>query len=117
MSVVHLPPGGSARLVLGADFDSGGGDVLLLELDEALLEEALRCGLVLKGAPDEGAVLCGGGRTFSLRAVGTSNTLLLVPPPADGGAEFAPPAAPYETPGGGAGGAGGSRLRCPTRRA
>jgi sister chromatid cohesion protein DCC1 len=39
--------------------------------------------LVIKGKPDEEAVLCTNTQTYAVRLAMSSNTLLLVPPPPD----------------------------------
>ena len=83
---LRLPAGASAKLLLSDAFSSN--SVQLLQLDEPLLQEALRTGLVLKGASDEEAVLCTATRTFAVKQVETSNTLLLIPPLARGLADL-----------------------------
>jgi len=84
---LRLPLGASAQLTYAADFASA--RLHLLECDEATLQEILSVGVVVKGAPEEEAVLCTKERSYAVKAVQTSNTLLLVPPPAT-----ASPAAP-----------------------
>ncbi|QCD95508.1 sister chromatid cohesion protein DCC1 [Vigna unguiculata] len=55
-------------------------DLLLLELDEKLLPDVLHERVVLRGQPDEDAVLCTQSRTYAMKFVGTSNSVLLIPP-------------------------------------
>ena len=76
-AVLGLSLGTRSRLVFGAGFSSE--RVLLLEVSEAQLSEILAEGVVVKGAPEEEAVLCTSSRTFLLKQVETSNSLLLVP--------------------------------------
>eukprot|EP00850_Spirogloea_muscicola_P004973 SM000022S07187 [mRNA] locus=s22:404176:405880:+ [translate_table: standard] len=65
-------------LAYGAGF--GCEELQLLEADGELLDELLHNGLAVKGAPEEEAVACSTTRTYALKAVGTTNTVLLLPP-------------------------------------
>eukprot|EP00850_Spirogloea_muscicola_P026715 SM009661S24930 [mRNA] locus=s9661:6:457:- [translate_table: standard] len=79
-----LPPasagahGHCLTLAYGAGF--GCEELQLLEADGELLDELLHNGLAVKGAPEEEAVACSPRRTYALKAVGTTNTVLLLPP-------------------------------------
>ncbi|XWS74708.1 hypothetical protein CRYUN_Cryun01aG0020900 [Craigia yunnanensis] len=55
-------------------------DLILLELDEKLLEDVLHQRVTLRGQLDEDAVLCTKSKTYSVKFVGTSNSVFLVPP-------------------------------------
>ncbi|XVF41378.1 hypothetical protein PTKIN_Ptkin01aG0275600 [Pterospermum kingtungense] len=55
-------------------------DLILLELDEKLLPDVLHQRVTLRGQPDEDAVLCTKSKTYSVKFVGTSNSVFLVPP-------------------------------------
>lgn len=55
-------------------------DILLLELDEKLLPDILNERVTLRGHPDEDAVLCTQSKTYSVKFVGTSNSVFLIPP-------------------------------------
>lgn len=55
-------------------------DLILLELDEKLLPDVLHQRVSLRGQPDEDAVLCTQSKTFSIKFVGTSNSVFLIPP-------------------------------------
>ena len=73
-----LAAGATARLSYGANFTHE--KLQLLEVDEELLQEIISTGVVIKGAPADEAVLCTASKTYSLKQVETSNTLLLIPP-------------------------------------
>ncbi|CAH9075666.1 unnamed protein product, partial [Cuscuta epithymum] len=53
-------------------------DLMLLELDENLLPEFLHQSVTLRGQPNEDAVLCTQSKTYALKFVGTSNSVLLI---------------------------------------
>ena len=75
-----LKPGEPANFVYARDFDAN--EVELLELPPDLLEK-IQSGeesLSFKGAPDDEAVLCTSDRTFLVKRVETSNTLLVMQP-------------------------------------
>ncbi|KAF7154607.1 hypothetical protein RHSIM_Rhsim01G0145000 [Rhododendron simsii] len=55
-------------------------DLILLELDEKLLRDVLQDRVTLRGQPDEDAVLCTRSKTYAVKFVGTSNSVLLIPP-------------------------------------
>ncbi|GLC39275.1 hypothetical protein PLESTB_001648800 [Pleodorina starrii] len=63
-------------------FASGGvrSDLRLLEVDEKLLEEIMRQGVVIKGGEDDEAVLVTSCRTYGMKLVETTNLQLLVGP-------------------------------------
>ena len=74
-----LKPGEPANFVYARDFDAN--EVELLELPDLL--EKIQSGeesLSFKGAPDDEAVLCTSDRTFLVKRVETSNTLLVMQP-------------------------------------
>jgi len=75
---LHLEAGASTRLSYGPNFTAE--KLQLLEVDEELLQEIIASGVVIKGAPADEAVLCTASKTFVLKQVETSNTLLLIPP-------------------------------------
>jgi hypothetical protein len=75
---LKLPVGASAQLSYGPRFSRDA--LTLLEVDEETLKEIVARGVVIKGAPAQEAVLCTAHKTFALKQVETSNTLLLVPP-------------------------------------
>lgn len=54
-------------------------DLVLLELDEKLLPDVLYQRVTLRGQPDEDAVFCTKSKTYSVKLVGTSNSVFLVP--------------------------------------
>ncbi|OQR67251.1 sister chromatid cohesion protein DCC1-like [Tropilaelaps mercedesae] len=54
-------------------------DVLLIEVDAHLLEEAKGGGIIIRGDPDDELVLCTGTQTYSVREAEISNSLLVVP--------------------------------------
>ncbi|CAI5940449.1 unnamed protein product [Closterium sp. NIES-64] len=84
----------------GGGAGSDGGELKLLEVDESMLAELLRDGLVIKGTPEEGdeAVLCTRSSTFALKLVTTTNLLLLVPPHDENTPEKTPEETPEKTP-------------------
>ncbi|XP_027348526.1 sister chromatid cohesion protein DCC1 [Abrus precatorius] len=75
----HLSPGSSISVAyhpLFGPYD----DLVLLEIDEKLLPDVLCERVVLRGQPDEDAVLCTQSKTYAIKFVGTSNSVLLIPP-------------------------------------
>jgi sister chromatid cohesion protein DCC1 len=75
-----LKDGEEANLVLGAGFERE--EVELMELPPELLAVIEEGGeMAFKGAPDEEAVLCTRDKTYAVKRVETSNTLLLLQPP------------------------------------
>ncbi|KAK3433872.1 hypothetical protein EUGRSUZ_D01150 [Eucalyptus grandis] len=54
-------------------------DLILLELDEKLLDDVIHQRVFLRGHPDENAVLCTQSKTYAVKFVGTSNSVLLIP--------------------------------------
>ncbi|RDX75611.1 Sister chromatid cohesion protein DCC1 [Mucuna pruriens] len=75
----HISPGSSISVTYHPLFGPN-DDLLLLELDEKLLPDVLHERVVLRGKPDEDAVLCTQSKTYAMKFVGTSNSVLLVPP-------------------------------------
>lgn len=77
----NLAEGEEANLVYGNEFDQN--EVELLELSPELLAlvESGEQQLCFKGGPDDEAVLCTKDKTFLVKRVETSNTLLLMQPP------------------------------------
>eukprot|EP00250_Pteridium_aquilinum_P006628 c16506_g1_i1 orf=104-1282(-) len=59
----------------------GSEDVKLLEVDEAILQEILDCGVAIRGGLNDEAVLCTSSHTYAIKFVMTSNTVLVMPPP------------------------------------
>ncbi|KAI9092988.1 hypothetical protein K1719_027511 [Acacia pycnantha] len=78
-SLLHLSPGSSISLAYHPLFGPH-DDLIFLDLDEKLLPEVLHGRVVLRGQPDEDAVLCTPSKTYSIKFVGTSNSVFLVPP-------------------------------------
>lgn len=76
-----LAEGEEANLVYGSAFDHN--EVELVELGPELLAlvESGEQRLCFKGGPDDEAVLCTVDKTFLVKRVETSNTLLLIQPP------------------------------------
>ncbi|XP_022657100.1 sister chromatid cohesion protein DCC1-like [Varroa destructor] len=54
-------------------------DLLLLEVDSHILEEAKKLGVIIRGDLEDELVLCTGSRTYSVREAEISNSLLVVP--------------------------------------
>lgn len=75
----YMSPGSSISVAYHPRFGPY-DDLLLLELDEKLLPDVLHERMVLRGQPDEDAVLCTESKTYAMKFVGTSNSVLLVPP-------------------------------------
>ncbi|XP_059633770.1 uncharacterized protein LOC132276383 [Cornus florida] len=91
MKQSHLGSGGAAEAVLNLQPNSSisiayhpvfgpHSDLILLELDEKLLPDVLHQRVTLRGQPDEEAVLCTQSKTYAIKFVGTSNSVLLIPP-------------------------------------
>ncbi|XP_061337225.1 uncharacterized protein LOC133284251 [Gastrolobium bilobum] len=78
-AIKNLSPGSSISVAYHPLFGPH-DDLILLELDEKLLPDVLHERVVLRGQPDEDAVLCTQSKTYAMKFVGTSNSVLLVPP-------------------------------------
>ncbi|KAK7256276.1 hypothetical protein RIF29_29717 [Crotalaria pallida] len=78
-ALLNLSPGSSISVAYHPVFGPH-DDLVLLELDEKLLPDVLNERVVLRGQPDEDAVLCTPSKTYAMKFVGTSNSVLLVPP-------------------------------------
>ncbi|CAN6297087.1 unnamed protein product [Urochloa humidicola] len=55
-------------------------DIVLLEADDDILPDLLHGRVTIRGRPDEEAVLCTPSATYSMKFVGTSNSVFLIPP-------------------------------------
>lgn len=78
-ALLHLSPGSSVSVAYHPLFGPH-DDLIFLELDEKLVPEFLHERVVVRGQPDEDAVLCTQSKTYSVKFVGTSNSVFLVPP-------------------------------------
>ncbi|KAF4388160.1 hypothetical protein G4B88_021856 [Cannabis sativa] len=77
--VLNLQPSSSVTISYHPLFGSH-DDIMLLELDEKLLPDTLSQRVVVRGQPDQDAVLCTKSKTYAMKFVGTSNSVLLIPP-------------------------------------
>ncbi|XP_058761743.1 uncharacterized protein LOC131635153 [Vicia villosa] len=75
----NMPPGSSISIAYHPNFGPH-DDLIVLELDEKLIPDVLNERMVLRGQPDEDVVLCTQTKTYAMKFVGTSNSVLLVPP-------------------------------------
>ncbi|TKV90244.1 hypothetical protein SEVIR_9G015900v4 [Setaria viridis] len=55
-------------------------DIVLVEAADDLLPDLLQGRVTIRGRPDEEAVLCTPSATYSMKFVGTSNSMFLIPP-------------------------------------
>lgn len=78
-AVLNLQPSSSISIAYHPLFGPH-DDLILLELDGKLLPDVLQQRITLRGQPDEDAVLCTGSKTYAVKFVGTSNSVLLIPP-------------------------------------
>ncbi|KAI8023226.1 Sister chromatid cohesion protein DCC1 [Camellia lanceoleosa] len=78
-AVLSLQPTSSVSIAYHSLFGPH-DDLILLELDEKLLPDVLDHRVTIRGQPDEDAVLCTQSRTYAVKFVGTSNSVLLIPP-------------------------------------
>ncbi|KAE9592161.1 putative sister chromatid cohesion protein Dcc1 [Lupinus albus] len=78
-ALLHLSPGSSISVAYHPVFGTH-DNIILLELDEKLLPDVLNERVTVRGQPDEDAVLCTPSKTYAMKFVGTSNSVLLVPP-------------------------------------
>ncbi|KAF7844964.1 sister chromatid cohesion protein DCC1 [Senna tora] len=78
-ALLDLPPGSSISIAYHPLFGPH-DDLIFLELDEKLIPEVLHERTVLRGQPDEDTVFCTQSKTYSVKFVGTSNSVFLVPP-------------------------------------
>ncbi|XP_012568768.2 uncharacterized protein [Cicer arietinum] len=75
----HMSPGSNISIAYHPNFGPH-DDLIILELDDKLLPDVLGERVVLRGQPEEDAVLCTQSKTYGMKFVGTSNSVLLVPP-------------------------------------
>ncbi|PON56733.1 Sister chromatid cohesion protein Dcc [Parasponia andersonii] len=78
-AVLNLQPSASVTISYHPLFGSH-DDIMLLELDEKFLPDILNQRVVVRGQPDEDAVLCTQSKTYAIKFVGTSNSVFLIPP-------------------------------------
>ncbi|KAL3537148.1 hypothetical protein ACH5RR_000514 [Cinchona calisaya] len=77
--VLCLQPSSSISIAYHPSFGPH-DDLMLLEVDEKLLSDILDQKVTLRGQPNEDAVLCTPSKTYVVKFVGTSNSVLLIPP-------------------------------------
>ncbi|KAL1314868.1 uncharacterized protein [Arachis hypogaea] len=78
-ALLHMSPGSAVSVAYHPLFGPH-DDLIVLELDDKLLPDVLHERVVIRGLPDEDAVLCTQSKTFAMKFVGTSNSVLLIPP-------------------------------------
>ncbi|KZV52344.1 hypothetical protein F511_32162 [Dorcoceras hygrometricum] len=78
-AVLGLQPNSSISVAYNSLFGPH-DDLILLELDDKLVPEVIHERVVLRGQPDEDAVLCTDTKTYAIKFVGTSNSVFLIPP-------------------------------------
>ncbi|CAA2993080.1 sister chromatid cohesion DCC1 [Olea europaea subsp. europaea] len=78
-AVLGLQPNSTMSIAYHSLFGSH-NDITLLEIDETLIPDILQQRVTIRGQPDEDAVLCTQSKTYALKYVGTSNSVLLIPP-------------------------------------
>ncbi|XP_052192174.1 uncharacterized protein LOC127801272 [Diospyros lotus] len=78
-SVLNLPPKSSVYIAYHSLFGPH-DDLILLEMDDKLLPDILNQRVTIRGEHNEEAVLCTQSKTYAVKFVGTSNTVLLIPP-------------------------------------
>ncbi|MED6165643.1 hypothetical protein PIB30_101606 [Stylosanthes scabra] len=78
-ALLHMSPGSTVSVAYHPLFGPH-DDMMVLELDDKLLPDVLNERVVIRGQPDEDAVLCTQSKTYAMKFVGTSNSVLLVPP-------------------------------------
>ncbi|XP_031490670.1 uncharacterized protein LOC116257816 [Nymphaea colorata] len=78
-TLLNLEVNSSIPICYGSSFGPH-DELILLEVDDALLPQFLDDRVVIRGEPDEEAVLCTSSKTYALKFVSTSNSVFLVPP-------------------------------------
>lgn len=78
-AVINLQPNSTISIAYHPLFGPH-DDMILLELDEKLLPDVLDQRISLRGQLDEDAVLCTRSKTYAVKFVGNSNSVLLIPP-------------------------------------
>lgn len=78
-AVMNLQPNSTISLAYHPLFGPH-DDMILLELDEKILPDVLDQRISLRGQLDEDAVLCTQSKTYAVKFVGNSNSVLLIPP-------------------------------------
>ncbi|XP_047338415.1 sister chromatid cohesion protein DCC1 [Impatiens glandulifera] len=78
-TILNLKPNSFASVVYHSQFGPH-DDLMLLELEEKLVPDILNQRVTLRGEPNDDTVLCTQSKTYSVKFVGTSNSVLLIPP-------------------------------------
>ncbi|XP_031277587.1 sister chromatid cohesion protein DCC1 [Pistacia vera] len=78
-AVLNLQPSSSISIAYHTHFGPH-DDLILLEVDEKLLPDFFHQRVSLRGERSEDAVLCTQSKTYSIKFVGTSNSVFLTPP-------------------------------------
>ncbi|KAL8119406.1 uncharacterized protein LOC141724265 [Apium graveolens] len=78
-AVINLRPNSTISIAYHPLFGPH-DDMILLELDEKLLPDVLDQRISLRGQLEEDAVLCTQSKTYAVKFVGNSNSVLLIPP-------------------------------------
>mmetsp|Transcript_38649 Transcript_38649/g.74100 ORF Transcript_38649/g.74100 Transcript_38649/m.74100 type:complete len:437 (-) Transcript_38649:294-1604(-) len=76
---LNFKHGEVAKLAYGPSYKLD--DMILVEMDEDILEETLTSGVHIVGSSEGEAVMCTRNKTYAMKMLETSNTVLLVPPP------------------------------------
>ncbi|GAB2232680.1 hypothetical protein Droror1_Dr00011726 [Drosera rotundifolia] len=78
-SVLNVQPNSLVSVAYHHDFGAH-EELLLMELDEKLLPDVLSQRVSFRGQLEENSVLCTKSKTYSIKFVGTSNSVFLIPP-------------------------------------
>ncbi|KAJ0110640.1 hypothetical protein Patl1_00025 [Pistacia atlantica] len=78
-AVLNLQPSSSISIAYHTHFGPH-DDLILLEVDEKILPDFFHQRVSLRGERSEDAVLCTQSKTYSIKFVGTSNSVFLTPP-------------------------------------
>ncbi|XP_015929770.2 sister chromatid cohesion protein DCC1 [Parasteatoda tepidariorum] len=80
LTQARIEDGDAYPIFQSLTLNEGQEDICLLQLNNELMAELeAKNSLIIRGEPDESAVLCTKSRTYELREAETSNSLLLVP--------------------------------------
>ncbi|KAF8757480.1 hypothetical protein HU200_011005 [Digitaria exilis] len=79
-AVLGLAPAGASVSLCYHQAFGPHNDIVLLEAGDDLLPDLLQGRVTVRGRPDEEAVLCTPSATYSMKFVGTSNSVFLIPP-------------------------------------
>ncbi|GLJ26416.1 hypothetical protein SUGI_0509390 [Cryptomeria japonica] len=77
--LLNVQPSSSIGVEYGKSFGTH-DDLTLLEVDDVIFDQILDNRVTIRGSPDEEALLCTSSKTYAIKFVSTTNSVLLLPP-------------------------------------